>query len=62
LHASKTDGRFDAAKLAAASAVDPAGADLWFCGPPPLRKAIEKGLKELGKKPGRVEFELFEFR
>ena len=62
LHDSKTDGRLDAAKLAAASAVDPAGADLWFCGPPPLRKAIEKGLKELGKKPGRVEFELFEFR
>ncbi len=62
LHDSKTGGRLDAAKLAAASAVDPAGADLWFCGPPPLRKAIEKGLKELGKKPGRVEFELFEFR
>jgi predicted ferric reductase len=62
LHDSKTDGRLDAAKLAAASAVDPAGADLWFCGPPLLRKAIEKGLKELGKKPGRVEFELFEFR
>lgn len=62
LHDSKTDGRLDAAKLAAASAVDPAGADLWFCGPPPLRKAIEKGLKELGKKPRRVEFELFEFR
>lgn len=62
LHDSKIDGRLDAEKLAAASAVDPAGADLWFCGPPPLRKAIEKGLKELGKTPRRVEFELFEFR
>lgn len=62
LHDSKTDGRLDAAKLAASSAIDPAGADLWFCGPPLLRKTIEKGLKELGKKPRRVEFEQFEFR
>lgn len=62
LHDSKADGRLDAAKLAASSTVDPAGADLWFCGPAPLRKAIEKGLRELGKKPRRVEFEQFEFR
>ncbi|WP_275790932.1 ferredoxin reductase family protein [Pararhizobium gei] len=62
LHDSNTAGRLDAAKLAAASTVDPAGADLWFCGPPLLRIAIEKGLKELGKKPRRVEFEQFEFR
>lgn len=62
LHDSKTAGRLDAAKLAAASTIDPAGADLWFCGPPQLRIAIEKGLKELGKKPRRVEFEQFEFR
>ena len=30
--------------------------------PPPLRMAIEKGLRELGKAPRRVEFERFEFR
>ena len=58
----KRTGRLDAAKLAASSAVDPAGADLWFCGPPLLRKSIEKGLKDLGKTPKRVEFEQFEFR
>ena len=62
LHDSKADGRLDAAKLAASSRVDPAGADLWFCGPPMLRKAIEKGLKEIGKSPRRVEYEQFEFR
>ena len=43
-------------------AIDPGEADLWFCGPPALRKAIESGLKAIGKKPKRVEFERFEFR
>jgi len=62
LHNSATDGRFDAGKLVAGAPIDPAEADLWFCGPPPLRLAIEKGLKELGKAPRRVEFERFEFR
>ncbi|MDO9418601.1 ferredoxin reductase family protein [Pararhizobium sp.] len=62
LHDSAIEGRFDAEKLVAGSAVNPEGADLWFCGPPPLRKAIEKGLSGLGKKPKRVEFEQFEFR
>jgi predicted ferric reductase len=62
LHNSATDGRFDASKLVAGTSMDPAEADLWFCGPPPLRMAIEKGLRELGKAPRRVEFERFEFR
>ena len=62
LHNSTTDGRFDASKLVAGTSMDPAEADLWFCGPPPLRMAIEKGLRELGKPPRRVEFERFEFR
>lgn len=62
LHDSARDGRLDAAKLAAGSLIDPAEADLWFCGPAPLREAIVKGLKELGKKPRRVEFEQFQFR
>ena len=62
LHDSATDGRLDAQKLVSGTTVDPAGADLWFCGPPPLRLAIEKGLRELGKAPRRVEFERFEFR
>ncbi|MCY1234466.1 hypothetical protein D9M72_470500 [compost metagenome] len=62
LHDSSTDGRLDAAKLATGSAIDPAEADLWFCGPPPLREAIVKGLKDIGKRPRRVEFEQFQFR
>lgn len=62
LHNSATDGRFDAAKLVSGTSMNPAEADLWFCGPPPLRLAIEKGLRELGKAPRRVEFERFEFR
>ncbi|MGQ3214366.1 MAG: ferredoxin reductase family protein [Shinella sp.] len=62
LHNSATDGRFDATKLVSGTTINPAEADLWFCGPPPLRLAIEKGLKELGKAPRRVEFERFEFR
>ena len=62
LHNSATDGRFDASKLVSGTAMNPAEADLWFCGPPPLRLAIEKGLKDLGKAPRRVEFERFEFR
>lgn len=62
LHNSATDGRFDATKLVSGTSMNPAEADLWFCGPPPLRLAIEKGLKELGKAPRRVEFERFEFR
>ncbi|MCF3641117.1 ferric reductase-like transmembrane domain-containing protein [Rhizobium sp. TRM95111] len=62
LHDSTTDGRLDAQKLVSAAPINPAEADLWFCGPPPLRLAIEKGLRELGKAPRRVEFERFEFR
>ncbi|WP_244513214.1 MULTISPECIES: ferric reductase-like transmembrane domain-containing protein [unclassified Ensifer] len=62
LHDSSADGRLDATKLAAGSAIDPAEADLWFCGPPALREAIVKGLKDIGKGPRRVEFEQFQFR
>lgn len=62
LHDSSTNGRLDATKLAAATAFKPSEAELWFCGPPQLRSAIERGLKELGQKPKRVEYERFEFR
>lgn len=63
LHDSATGGRMDAEKLAAGVvAFKPGEADLWFCGPPQLRRAIEAGLKEMGQKPRRVEYERFEFR
>ncbi|QRM55458.1 ferric reductase-like transmembrane domain-containing protein [Sinorhizobium sp. BG8] len=62
LHDSSTDGRLDASKLVSTVRMDPADADLWFCGPPPLRLAIVRGLRELGRMPRRIEFERFEFR
>lgn len=54
--------RLDADLLAELVGFDASGAELWFCGPAPLRKAIESGLKKAGKAPARVEFERFQFR
>jgi len=62
LYPSKTEGRMDTGKLADLAGFDLDGAGLWFCGPPPLRKAIEAGMKKLGKKFSLVKYELFEFR
>ena len=62
LHDSTANGRIDADKLANSAPFDINGADLWFCGPPPLRHAIVSGLKKAGRKPKRIEFERFEFR
>lgn len=62
LHKSETDGRFDAAKLIAAVPFNVTKASLWFCGPPPLRAALQKGLKTAGQSPRSVHFERFEFR
>ena len=59
---SQAAGRIDAEKLAASAPFDLDGADLWFCGPPPLREAIVKGLKKAGNRLKRIEFERFEFR
>lgn len=62
LHVSEADGRFDAARLVALVPFDITGAALWFCGPAPLRVALAKGLKGLGKSPRSMHFERFEFR
>ncbi|MCC2096581.1 MAG: ferredoxin reductase family protein, partial [Hyphomicrobiales bacterium] len=62
LHDSASDGRIDAAKLAEGAPFELNGADLWFCGPPPLRLAIVEGLKQAGQKLRRIEFERLEFR
>jgi len=62
LHKSETDGRFDATRLAALVPFDVSKASLWFCGPPPLRVALQKGLKQAGTRPHSVHFERFEFR
>ena len=62
VHKSETDGRFDATKLVALAPFNLTKASLWFCGPPPLRVALQKGLKAAGKSPRSVHFERFEFR
>jgi predicted ferric reductase len=62
LHKSDTDGRFDAARLVSVAPFEIAKASLWFCGPPPLRVALQKGLKDAGKSPRSIHFERFEFR
>jgi len=62
LHDSAAAGRMDAARLAEVVPFDINGADLWFCGPPPLRQAIVDGLTKAGRRLKRVEFERFEFR
>ncbi len=61
LHAS-SQGRLDAQKLVDQLPFDAKGAELWFCGPAPLRAAIQSGLKKIGSPPSKVEFERFEFR
>ncbi len=62
LHDSAAAGRIDADKLAEGAPFDLDEADLWFCGPAPMREAIVSGLKKAGRKLRRVEFERFEFR
>ncbi|WP_244447065.1 ferredoxin reductase family protein [Hoeflea sp. BAL378] len=62
LHRSSTDGRVNAEVMKAGAGFELDGADLWYCGPASLRKAIVKGFKDKGVKLARVEFERFEFR
>ncbi|KJS08115.1 MAG: hypothetical protein VR78_18660 [Hoeflea sp. BRH_c9] len=62
LHRSSTDGRVNAEVMKAGAGFDLDGADLWYCGPAAMRKAIVSGFKDIGVKLARVEFERFEFR
>jgi predicted ferric reductase len=62
LHDSAAQGRLDSAGLSRDLPFAVDGADLWFCGPGPLRAAIVKGLKKEGNRLKRIEFERFEFR
>lgn len=62
LHRSSTDGRVNADVMKAGAGFDLDGADLWYCGPAAMRKAILKGFKDTSVKLARVEFERFEFR
>lgn len=56
------DGHLDAEGLLARVPFEADGADFFFCGPPPMRRSILKGLEARGVQPSRTWFELFEFR
>lgn len=56
------DGRPTADSLAARAPFSPKDADLFFCGPSDLRRAILRGLEARGLAPKRARFEYFEFR
>ena len=62
LHVSKSAGRISADTISSNLPFASEGADLWFCGPTPMRRAIENGFAQAGVKLARVEFERFEFR
>lgn len=62
LHDSATQGRLDAAKIAALLPFSPQEAELFFCGPKVLRHSIASQWAKTGKTPKTVHFEEFEFR
>ncbi|MEE9376045.1 MAG: ferric reductase-like transmembrane domain-containing protein [Rhizobiaceae bacterium] len=61
-YTSENNGHMNAEKLKDLVGFELDGALMMFCGPPPLRSAIEKGLKAMGKTFSSTKFELFEFR
>lgn len=62
LHASDTASRLTGQAVLDHLPFDLSKADMWFCGPPPLRKALHTQFKAAGKAPRRIHFERFEFR
>lgn len=56
------EGRPTADGLVSRARFSPKDADLFFCGPPDLRRAILRGLKGRGLSPKSTRFEYFEFR
>ncbi|SON54560.1 Nitric oxide dioxygenase [Hartmannibacter diazotrophicus] len=62
LHCSSEQGRLKAEHLVAISGVEPKSADVYFCGPAAMRKALLKGLQALGQAPRQIHYEQFEFR
>lgn len=59
---SAEEGRLTAQKLVARVPFSMREAELFYCGPEGLRKAIEKGLKAMGQSPKRIHYEEFELR
>lgn len=62
LHASDTASRLTGAVVLDHLPFDLSTAEVWFCGPAPLRKALQAQFKAAGKSPRRIHFERFEFR
>ena len=55
------DGRLTADRTIELTPFPIGEADLWFCGPTPLKDAILKGLKAQNQTPRKVQYEHFEF-
>ena len=62
LHDSAAQGRLDAGKLAEYARFPLRDAELWYCGPKGLRKALQTAWRAQGDGPRRVHYEEFEFR
>lgn len=62
LHDSATQGRLTGDGVLDLLPFDLRDAQMWFCGPAPLRKALLAQFKAAGRKPRSVHFERFEFR
>jgi predicted ferric reductase len=58
---SARDGRLSADRVVAASG-DPAGKDIYMCGPPPLVEAFRSAFISKGISPARIHYEEFNFR
>lgn len=62
LTVSSREGRPTADRLIAGAPFSPKEADLFFCGPADLRRAILRGLEAKSLAPKRIFFEYFDFR
>ncbi|MBY4892017.1 hypothetical protein KUL25_04490 [Rhodobacteraceae bacterium N5(2021)] len=62
LHASNTASRLTGDAVLKPLPFDISTTEMWFCGPAPLRKALQAQFKAAGKSPRRIHFERFEFR
>lgn len=56
------EGRMTTSRVIGVAPFDISGADLFFCGPPALRRSVLKGLAAQDIRPRSVRFEYFDFR
>lgn len=62
LHATRDRGRLTARTVLESLPFRLSEAELWFCGPAPMRKSLMAQFAKTGDRPARVHFERFEFR